>query len=162
MDRVGPHRLDIEVSSEIGLSLRSYWQGLHKKGVAPSRADIEPLEIPGLLPHLLLLDVIPEPLDFRYRLIGTHIVSRSVSDYTGQLVSNLPGQQPPSVIWNLYEKAYMSKKPCCMAVPQLNIPETSVEIQALPLSADGRSVNMLIGSVVFPESEFSKLEDPAL
>ncbi len=52
--------------------LHAYWQERRGGRVAPSRADIDPVDLPAsLLPHLLLIDVEHDPLDFRYRLAGT-------------------------------------------------------------------------------------------
>lgn len=54
------------------LPLRRYWAERAAGRAAPRRADIDPLDLPyGLLPHVLLIDVEHEPLDFRYRLAGT-------------------------------------------------------------------------------------------
>ena len=50
----------------------------------PSRRDLDPCEIPQLLPYLILVDVFSDPPDFRYRLIGTQIVAQSRRDFTDQ------------------------------------------------------------------------------
>lgn len=52
----------------------------------PSRADIDPVEIPKFLPNILLVDVLHDPLRFRYRLVGTDIVEKRGFDPTGQMV----------------------------------------------------------------------------
>lgn len=52
--------------------LLRYWAGRAAGRAAPRRSDIDPLDLPAaLLPHVLLVDVEHEPLDFRYRLAGT-------------------------------------------------------------------------------------------
>ena len=48
----------------------------------PSRAEIEPTEIPTLLPYLALIDVELNPRRFRWRLVGTHITGAMGYDYT--------------------------------------------------------------------------------
>lgn len=54
------------------LPLLQYWTERRGGRVAPRRADIDPLDLPTvLLPHLLLIDVQHDPVDFRYRLSGT-------------------------------------------------------------------------------------------
>lgn len=52
-------------------------------GAVPRRRDIDPTELPGLLPNLMLLDVERNPLRFRYRLVGTRVVDFSYHDFTG-------------------------------------------------------------------------------
>src|SRR3546814_15920512 len=37
----------------------------------PARADFDPLELKMILPRLMLLEVVDDPPDFRYRLAGT-------------------------------------------------------------------------------------------
>lgn len=52
--------------------LLHYWQDRCAGRPAPSRRDIDPLDLPpALLPHMVLIDIEREPLDFRYRLSGT-------------------------------------------------------------------------------------------
>lgn len=52
--------------------LYEYWAARAADRRAPSRSDIDPLDLPGaMLPHLLLIDVERDPLEFRYRLAGT-------------------------------------------------------------------------------------------
>lgn len=52
--------------------LFQYWSDRRGSRVAAARADLDPLELPpALLPHVLLIDVEYEPVDFRYRLAGT-------------------------------------------------------------------------------------------
>jgi hypothetical protein len=50
----------------------------------PSRADLDPTEIPHLLPNLILNDVERDPLRFRIRLEGTAIRDARGWDATGR------------------------------------------------------------------------------
>ena len=62
-----------------------YWLDHHVSGRPPSRADIDPpLEIPGLLPNLMLVGV--EPAGFRTRLAGSELTCRAGIDRTGQII----------------------------------------------------------------------------
>lgn len=68
------------------LVLYDYWnrcRGAHKM---PSRADIDPLDVPQLMRYLSLLDVLPTEPRFRYRLVGTGIVEYFGRDPTGWYV----------------------------------------------------------------------------
>lgn len=66
--------------------LLAYWAGKRGGRPAPGRADIDPLDIPDLLPILNLLDVLREPMRFRHRLVGTEIVKTLGRDATGQII----------------------------------------------------------------------------
>lgn len=47
--------------------LYEYWHSKRPSDAAlPGRQHVDPLEIPSLLPHLFLIDVVREPLRFRY------------------------------------------------------------------------------------------------
>lgn len=127
-----------------------YWKSRQGKYRMPARGDLDPLDIPSLLSHVYLVDVAHDPLDFRYRLLGTEIVKRSRSDYTGQGLTELPEQKPASQIWTLYRKAVVETVPVTALIPYLHIPGRFVEILAAPLSDDGRIVNMLLGAIDFP------------
>ncbi len=48
----------------------------------PSRWDIDPIEIPRLLPHIMLVDVMGPSL-YRYRLVGTEIATTMGVNATG-------------------------------------------------------------------------------
>jgi hypothetical protein len=64
--------------------LYRYWWDKRRDGRPPSRADLDPIDIPDLLPILNLLEVSWEPLGFRHRLVGTEVVDWLERDATGQ------------------------------------------------------------------------------
>src|SRR3546814_1447662 len=49
----------------------AYWDGKRAGRSLPSRADIEPTEIPDLLSNIFLVDVLQAPPRFHLRLMGT-------------------------------------------------------------------------------------------
>jgi hypothetical protein len=154
--------MDFADRSETGRRLLTFWQARLCGRTMPARADLDPIEMGLLLPNIFLVNVTAEPLDFNYRLLGTAIVDRSMRDYTGERLSDLPSQRAPSTIWSLYEEAVREQRPALAQVPHLNIPKLYVEMQALPLSNDGHSVNMLIGSVVFEHGSMYGSDEPAI
>jgi hypothetical protein len=124
----------------------AYWQGKLGGRAMPSRRDIDPIEMPQLLAHLVLLDVVPEPLDFRFRLIGTEVRTMVARDYTGLCFSELPGKGKGSVVWGNCEKVVLSKAPLSGDPPYVG-PEPKVvrcENLLLPLSEDGSEVSMIL------------------
>ena len=78
-----------------------YWDQRRGERAMPARVDLDPADIPKLLPYVILTDVVSaEPLDFRYRLIGTAICQRIARDYTGRRLIDLPHQRPGSLVWD--------------------------------------------------------------
>jgi hypothetical protein len=67
--------------------LYRYWWRKRGGRVAPNRADLNPTEIPDLLPIMNLIDVTWEPLAFRHRLVGTELVEWMQRDVTGKTVN---------------------------------------------------------------------------
>ena len=62
----------------------------------PSKADMDPVEIPEFLSNVILVDVFYEPLWFRYRLVGTDSVKKRGFDPTGGWIGgNLPWKGQP-------------------------------------------------------------------
>lgn len=142
-----------EPVSHVGQRLLAHWRKMGSGKALPARADLDPAQIPRLLSHLLLVDVHHDPLDFTYRLIGTAIVERSADDYTGMRVMDIPMQRRPSGIWSLYQAAVETGRPQCTHIPYKDENTRFVEMQALPLSGDGKRVTMILGSVAFEQDE---------
>ena len=63
-----------------------YWNAKRGDRPMPSRRDIDPTEIPDLLPYLVLTEILPEAPFLRYRLVGTKQVAIRGHDPTGQPV----------------------------------------------------------------------------
>jgi hypothetical protein len=129
----------------------TYW--LSKRGgrSMPSRADLDPAEIVSILPYVFLLDVAREPLDFRYRLIGTRMAQYMTSDHTGGWMSQIDHQRPPSRIWSSCEAVVRNKAPLTSDIPYVGINHDflSTEDVMMPLSDDDREVNMIFVTADF-------------
>ncbi|WP_085905173.1 PAS domain-containing protein [Kiloniella majae] len=149
----------LELSKELKIEaphlvdLLEYWVALPRVKELPSRVDIDPQAIPALLPYCELIDVHRGPLDFEYRLIGTLIDEIATQCYTGLRLSEIPTQNPPSLMFALYEKVTQEKKPVRTILPytgdQLGIKD--VESLVLPLSREGDDVDMLLGGIALRE-----------
>ena len=127
-----------------------YWDGKRVGRSMPSRRDIDPIEIPRLLPYVMLIDVLRDPLDFRYRLIGTEVRRILHGDYTGKRYTDVPGKGPGSVVWGDYEAVVARKEPLVSTPPYVG-PDKQVRRcrnLLMPLSDDGATVNMVLGVVV--------------
>src|SRR5690349_3042563 len=117
-----------------------YWDAKRAGRAMPGRRDIDPVDIPALLPWLMLIDVIAEPaLDFCYRLIGTEIRRLSHANHTGRRFSALPGEGNGSVVFGNCEQVVLSRAPFSRSPPYVG-PDPRVvrcENLLLPLSSDG-------------------------
>lgn len=64
----------------------AYWRRHAVNGLVPQRSQINPAEIPGILPWLLVLEVsrFGASAEYRYRLAGTGCTEIFGVDYTGK------------------------------------------------------------------------------
>ena len=148
---IGAFDLDLgSVSSDIVKRGYAYWRGLCA-GRLPSRAMIDPAAIPALLPHVVIHGVKREPLDFVYRLIGTEVRRHMAEDRTGQWMSSIPGQKPPSQIWNNLASIVATGRPILNQTPYTGPHRDFMRMESvqLPLSADGTQVDMILVFVDF-------------
>lgn len=144
------HRQPSQLTSPITRRVFEYWDHVRGDRAMPSRQDIDPAALVRELPYLILLDVARDPWDFRYRLIGTHIVDYTV-DYTGRWMSSVSYQKPPSRVWDACQTVAETGKPIFGDVPNVGRARRILRLENIitPLSADGRSVNMLLVCAVF-------------
>jgi hypothetical protein len=127
--------------------LYCYW--LSKKGdrIAPSRSAIEPAEILRLLPKIALIDVIGDLPRFRFRLFGTKLVSAYGQDITGKFTDEIDrGAIEPQLTKDL-ECLVRQCRPTMTLIKMTKRDDgrfLQFERLGLPLSADGKRVNMLL------------------
>lgn len=137
----------------------AYWVRKRGSRSMPRRGDIDPTEIPRLLPNLQLIDVLGDR--FRYRLIGTALVETFGRDYTGTYPDELFTGARRDFICTLYRSVRDAGRPMFMR----NRYHTAKGIDLvanrlyLPLSEDDRRVNMIVGVATF---EFGIGADPVL
>lgn len=129
----------------------AYWDHIRGERLMPSRADIDPAEIPEILSCVFLLDVAEGPLDFRYRLIGTKMSASMNRDHTGRWMSEIEHQRPPSRIWSACAWVVETRMPLSSDTPYVGRHHEfkTTEDLIMPLSADGESVNMLFVTADF-------------
>ena len=128
-----------------------YWCSKGWPARIPSRADIDPMEIPKLLPNVILLDVQAAPEDFRYRLIGTGVVHHLAEDLTGKWMSSLPHQRPPSRIWESCQKVVETGCPFLSSIPYVG-PHAEYlygEDIILPLAGENAQIDILLVFVAY-------------
>lgn len=71
-------------------ALYQYWLRKSAGRPMPEKRDLDPTDIPALLPHIILWDVLPEG-GFRCRLAGTHIVEVHGRELKGMTAAELHG-----------------------------------------------------------------------
>lgn len=130
------------------IALYDYWRSKAPvDGTLPGRKHIDPLDIPKLLPHIWLVDVVDDPRRFRVRLLGTALVAIGTPLKVGEFILDrlLPEQRAASLAE--FESVVQSREPLWYRGP-VNLRHGTyvheVERIFLPLAADGRHVDMLL------------------
>ena len=130
----------------------TYWESKRTGRRMPARRDLDPvLEIPNLLRWIILVDVLRDPLDFRYRVIGSGVVDRCRQNYTGKLFSELSHIGPDSLLWKQRANVVETAAPLRCEPPYTGLTPgiRGVVVIHLPLSDDGETVNMIFTMTTF-------------
>ena len=131
------------------LDLYRYWDAKRWGRSMPARKDLSPSEVPVLLPHLTLIDVIDGR--FRYRLVGSKVVQDLGREMTGTWVGT--HVTPPAyaaALCSIYEQVCSGRRPI-FTTGEYRSPSKlmhAVSRLLVPLSEDGESVNMILLSRV--------------
>lgn len=128
--------------------LYTYWQSLRRDRRAPSRADIDPSEIAGILSHIGLVDVEREPSRYRIRLLGARIVDWYGCDVTGRYLDEIDFGVAGGSTFKILDQAVDRAVPAHMSGAYTKQDGRAIRYERLylPLSNDARRVDMLIGA----------------
>lgn len=130
------------------VAIYDYWRSkMPAAGLLPGRRHIDPIDIPRLLPHIWLVDVVDDPRRFRVRLLGTALVATGTPLRVGDFIVDrlLPEQRAASLAE--FESVVRSREPLWYSGPVNLQHETyvhEVERIFLPLAADGQHTDMLL------------------
>jgi len=122
------------------------WNAARGARPMPARRDFTPELLRPWLGNLALIDATAEPVHLQYRLVGTHIVENLKFDPTGKGFEDFvvdPANNP--LTQGLY-RCLLSGRPVFEVVRPRHNRFFSFDYNrlSLPLSADGRAVNMIL------------------
>ena len=130
------------------LDLYSYWLSKRNGRIMPARGDIDPAELAKLLPFLCIVDKAAG--EFRFRLMGTGVVRDLGRDLTGESFDACAGNSSEAIaaVQALGERVFANAQPIFTAGHRATGHGTIHNSSALllPLSDDGRHVNMFIAT----------------
>jgi hypothetical protein len=136
--------------------LATYLAAKAPDGKLPGRHHIDPTEIPRLLPHLTLIDVVrtDSGLRYRVRLVGTDVAAKTAIEVTGKWLDEAFPAEAAATIAAAYDDVVATHKPHHWA-SVITVPgreHIRFERVIFPLASDGETVDMLIGIHVFADS----------
>ena len=141
---------DLEALKRYGANLQliyAYWLTKRSGRPMPRRADLDPTEIPSrLLPGVMLVDVVPDPRRYVYRLVGTMEAEVRGYDPTGKSVREAYFGENLEDATQCYDRVVETCAPVLDPLPFLERKRgyRGAESLFLPLSDDGVAVNMIM------------------
>jgi hypothetical protein len=157
MKRDLQRKLEIDRPSDwpaVLLFVRAYWQSKCGTRLMPARNDISPVQLKPQLPHIMLVDVVDEGADFRYRLVGTQLCDHFEEEPSGKLMSEVlapRGEVAVRETLQSYRTVIARRAPLRLTGSGAWYGQESKQFDALlaPLSDDGETVNMILATFVF-------------
>lgn len=127
----------------------AYWDRKRAGRLAPTRADIDPVEIPHLLPNMFIYEVLLEPRDYRMVLSGTALVEAFGVDHTNCRFDEIFSGPTAPAIRAEYDNLVDTGEPVLSTHDGSWTGRDFVSYWRLllPLSGDGETVNKLIGAL---------------
>jgi len=106
-----------ELNSAIVRAAVDYWRDRRRDGNLPHRDLLDPVEMPRLLPHIMLKEVRRDPWDFRYRVVGTTVREHSRQNWTGKWMSEVDGQGEGSTVFRVMRWVSEGRRPAIFRPP---------------------------------------------
>ena len=134
--------------------LHDYWNLKRGDRKMPSRGDIVPSEMKQHLGWILLAEILPERVDFRYRLIGGLIAAYFGENGTNKTITETFSRFGEAAVKGTL---YVYRKTATCGVPVRVMGKADwlrhgvepFESVYLPLSNDGQNPNMILSAFVF-------------
>jgi hypothetical protein len=135
-------------------ALKRYWDDKRGSRAIPARADLDPVDIPELLPYILLVDTAETLAEFHYRLIGTEACKGFDRDRTGVRFADLPRTESFDEIFGGYWRTFLERTPQYYHGSLSSTDEDPMQFSrlTLPLSRDGNHVDMILGGIVYSKA----------
>lgn len=127
--------------------LYEYWQGISPSGKLPGRQHFDPINVPGLLPDITLIEVRRNPKRFWNRLVGSRIEEYAGESLTGRwFAQRLSGKNLRVVHENLNLVLGTKQPHWRRGRPRIRWEKELVDLERLylPLARDGETVDMIL------------------
>lgn len=128
--------------------LYDYWRGLRPHGM-PARRDIDPAAFRFVLGHVFLVDVRRDPPCFRYRLFGVNLSRNAGYDLTGKTVEDIPTKDMRDYLRRHYLTMLAKPGPIADRGERNLMGTRGFELLLLPLADDGRTLDMILGALLY-------------
>jgi hypothetical protein len=141
----------ILLDNQILLSLWRYWLAQRGARPMPQRSDIDPVDIPALLPHLQLVERVPPEGRYRYRLAGSAIVEAYGRELSGKYLDEIVPPHRRAIAEGHYNLVFAERHPLYVrnkytTTRALDVTATRI---ILPLAGAADEIAMLLVGQTF-------------
>ncbi len=128
-----------------------YWRSKCGARVMPRRRDIDPTEIPRLLPNIQIVELLDGGKRIRYRLAGTAIVEAYGEEFAGKYIDEMYSGERLRFVENNYRIMCDAKRPVlvCNRYDSNRDVHLICTRQFMPLSEDGETVKQCLTAMSF-------------
>jgi hypothetical protein len=136
-------------------ALYEYWNARRGDRPMPRRADIDPMAIPKLLPHIMMYNVLPDGEGYTIRLVGEAVVGFVGRNATGQPAGAALPPRAAALLHEILDEVTTQRLPRFRAGTAHWQPDKSYrafEACFLPLSARGEGVDIVLCGIKFSAS----------
>ncbi len=133
------------VNSDRLSRLFRFWKEIRGPQGLPSRADFAPEQLGFILGQINIVDVLRDPVNFRYRLIGTRLEEAGRRGDQGKTLDQVEPASYRDMITKTFRQVVDCKQPLCQHVSYLHHQNlVSYEQLILPFSHRGAEVDILV------------------
>jgi len=147
VDKVPPDALE----SEKLRRFHQVWMDLKGEGDLPFRAEVSPEQLGFLLGQVTIVDVLREPLNFRFKLIGTKIEEAGRHGDQGKTVDQIEPVAYRQMVAAAYREVVEGREPVCHRINyQHHQRQVTLERVILPFTLAGGDVEVLLEASDWP------------
>lgn len=130
-------------------ALYAYWDGVRRGRLMPRRTDVDPTQIPKLLPYIFMYNAAPDG-GFTIRLAGEELMRFLPRSPVGQAAGWTMTPSGAEMIVQILAAVVRDRAPkfrMGKAYWQHNREHRDFEACYLPLSSDGETVDVIFGAI---------------
>lgn len=132
--------------------ISEYWDDLRGDLPMPRRDELDPVKIGRFLPYVLLVEVLTNPLDFRFRICGEHFISNTGRNPTNaQLRSLAEDWDVGEVLFDVFRIVVEAERPRTLEIRYRTLRGTPrvASCLVLPFASEHKTVGSLLMGAVF-------------
>lgn len=133
------------VNSDRLSRLYQFWKQIRGSRRLPSRSDFEPEQLGFILGQVIIVDVLRDPANFRYRLIGTRLEEAGRRGDQGKTLDQIEPAAYRRMVGQTYRAVVETGQPLCHQISYAHHQNmVSFEQIILPFSHGGDRVEVLL------------------